>query len=184
MLILGSQSSRRKEILELAHIPFKIVISNANEDVKESDPIEFVKEVTLKKAKCIPINNNNDWVLCCDTIVYIDGVILGKPKNKDDAYKMIHMIQGKSHIVCTGVYLGNNEKYDLFAVETKVYVSEMTEQEILDYINTDEPYDKAGGYAIQGLFSKFIEKIDGDYYNVMGLPLNEVYKKLKAYKIL
>lgn len=93
---------------------------------------------------------------------------------------MITMLNGRYHHVLTAVYIKkNNANYDLFVTKTKVYISKMSEDEIEEYINTAEPYDKAGGYAIQGIFAKFIEKIDGDYYNVMGLPLNEVYKKLK-----
>lgn len=182
MLILGSSSPRRKEILKLARIPFKVKVSNAKEDVNEQDPVSFVKKTALEKAKLISISDN-DVLLCCDTIVYIDNKILGKPKNKDEAYKMINLIQGRNHLVCTGVYLGNNKQYELFSVETVVTVSKMSRDEILEYINTDEPYDKAGGYAIQGLFSKYIEKINGDYYNVMGLPLNEVCKRLKKYNL-
>ena len=132
MLILGSQSPRRKEILEMAQIPFKVVVSNANEDVIEDNPIEFVKKVAYKKASNIINLYPNDCVLCCDTIVYIDEEILGKPKNKDEAFKMINLIQGRTHLVCTGVYIGNKNEYDLFTVKTKVHVSSMKKEEIED----------------------------------------------------
>ena len=184
MLILGSKSPRRKEILTLAQIPFKVIVSDALEDSNNSDPVEFVKENAYKKAMSITNKNTDDIILCCDTIVYIDNRILGKPKNKEEAYEMIKTIEGRDHLVCSGVYLGNKDSYDLFTVTTKVTVSSMTEVEIQEYINTTEPYDKAGAYAIQGIFSKYIEKIDGDYYNVMGLPLNEINKRMKKYKKL
>ena len=94
---------------------------------------------------------------------------------------MIKLLQGNSHYVVTGVFLGNKKKSYTFSVATKVTVSKMCEDEILEYINTSEPYDKAGGYAIQGIFGKFIESIDGDYYNVVGLPINSIYKYLKEF---
>lgn len=184
MIILGSKSPRRKEILEMANIPFRVIVSNADEDIKCNDYKIYPMLTAEKKALDI-INNNeisaDDIILTADTIVYINGHILGKPKDKDDAYHMIKEISGTSHSVVTGVYLGKGDCHKSFYVETYVYVSPLTEEEILDYINTTEPYDKAGAYAIQGIFGKYINKIDGDYYNVMGLPINTIYEKIKEY---
>lgn len=181
MLILGSQSPRRKEILEMAKIPFKVKVIDVFEDVKKSDPKDYVTKTALKKGLAYLDKFPSDVLLCCDTVVDVDGVILEKPKDINDAKRMITLIQGRSHLVHTGVFLGNIDSYDNFVVTTKVYVRSMSEDEINEYIKTTEPYDKAGSYAIQGIFAKFIEKIDGDYYNVMGLPLCEVNKRIKKY---
>lgn len=166
----------------MANIPFIIDSSDAKEDIIETDPYKYAIKTAKKKSIDLLKKHKSDIILTCDTVVYIDGNILGKPKDFNDCYKMIKMISGKCHEVITGVFIGNNDNNDSFFVSTKVYVSKMTDEEILEYINTKEPYDKAGGYAIQGLFGKFIERIEGDYYNVVGLPLNEVYNTLKKYK--
>ena len=181
MVILGSKSPRRKEILEMLGVEFKVFTPDVLEDVSVyRSPSEYVKKTALKKGLATSKTFPNDTVICADTIVTLDKEILEKPKDKKDAKKMITMLNGRYHHVLTAVYIKkNNANYDLFVTKTKVYISKMSENEIEEYINTAEPYDKAGGYAIQGIFAKFIEKIDGDYYNVMGLPLNEVYKKLK-----
>ena len=185
MLVLVSKSPRRREILEMSKIDFRILLINVDENVEEKDPKKYV-ELTARKKGLAGINElPNDTILSCDTIVVLDDEILEKPKNKLDAYQMIKKLSGRSHFVYTGVYLGskNNHFEECFHVETKVKVSKMTEKEIIDYINTDEPYDKAGGYAIQGLFGKYIEGIEGDYFNVVGLPINEINKHLKKFSI-
>lgn len=185
MLILVSKSPRRKEILEMSKIDFRILILNVDENVDEKDPRKYV-ELTAKKKGLAGIDVlPDDTILSCDTIVVIDNEILEKPKNKDDAYQMIKKIAGRSHMVYTGVYLGSKNGHfeECFHVETKVNVSKMTENEIINYINTDEPYDKAGGYAIQGLFGKYIEGIEGDYFNVVGVPINEINKHLKKFNL-
>ena len=185
-IILASKSPRRREILEMSQIEFKVLTLNVVEHVEESDPKKYV-ELTAKKKGLAAVNElPNDLILSCDTIVVLDDEILEKPKNKDDAYRMIKKLSGRSHYVYTGVYLASkvNCFEKCFHVETKVNVSELTENEIINYINTDEPYDKAGGYAIQGLFGKHIEGIEGDYFNVVGLPINEIYKHLKEYNNL
>ncbi len=184
MLILGSKSPRRKEILEMANIPFKVFKKDIDEDINESDPYLYAKLTALKKGQVISNEFRNDVVLCCDTIVCLDNEILEKPVDKDDCYKMISKLSGNKHVVITGVYIGSSNKYYNFYVSTEVYVDKLTDREIIDYVNTKEPYDKAGGYAIQGLFSKHISKIIGDYYNVMGLPLNSIYTYLKEFHII
>lgn len=182
MLILGSKSPRRKEILSSVGIDFKVIIKEVEEDISCNDYLEYPKLTAIKKANAlIDEVSDEDCILCCDTIVYINDSILGKPHNKSEAYEMIKLLQGNSHYVVTGVFLGNKKKSYTFSVATKVTVSKMCEDEILEYINTTEPYDKAGGYAIQGIFGKFIESIDGDYYNVVGLPINSIYKYLKEF---
>lgn len=182
-LILASKSPRRKEILENAGFKIEIKVSNVDETVNETTPINTVMAIAKKKGLDIYNSNKNDIVISADTIVVIDNEILGKPKNKDDARKMINQLQGKSHYVYTAVYIISNKYEDLFYEETKVNVINMSIEEIEQYINTDEPYDKAGGYGIQGIFSKYISSIEGDYYNVMGFPINKVKEYLKKYNI-
>ena len=185
MLVLVSKSPRRKEILEMIKIDFKVLILNVDENVEENDPKKYVELTAKKKGVAGKEELPDDVILSCDTIVVLGDEILEKPKDKDDAYKMIKKLSGKSHYVYTGVYLGSKNMGidECFHVETKVNVSELTENEIIDYINTDEPYDKAGGYAIQGIFGKYIEGIEGDYFNVVGLPINEINKYLKKYNL-
>ena len=185
-LVLASKSPRRKEILEKAGYDITIKVSDIDETVNESNPIDTVKAIAKKKGLDIYKKNNNldDVILSADTIVVINNEILGKPKNIDDARMMINKLQNNSHYVYTAVYIISNQYEDLFYEETKVNVDKMTKEEIEKYINTDEPYDKAGGYGIQGYFSKYILSIDGDYYNVMGLPINKVNQYLKKYNLL
>ena len=179
MIILGSKSPRRKEILEMTGIPFKVVIEDILEDVKCDNYLDYPKLTAKKKGLPLVKRYHDDIIITADTIVYCDKRILGKPKDKDEAYEMIKLISGRSHIVVTGVYIKTKKEEYNYSVETKVFVSKLSEEEINDYINTLEPYDKAGAYAIQGIFGKYIEKIDGDYYNVMGLPINSIYEKIK-----
>ena len=182
MIILGSKSPRRKEILETLGLEFQIYVPDVEEDITDyNTPKEYVLKTALKKGLATQEKFFSDIVLCADTIVVFEDEILEKPKDKDEARNMIKKLQDNYHIVYTAVYLGKGESYENFACSTKVYIGKMSDSEIEDYINTTEPYDKAGAYAIQGIFAKHIEKIEGDYYNVMGLPLHEVYKKIKKY---
>ena len=181
-LILGSQSPRRKESLSNAGYNFEVRVSNVDENVISIFPEDKVKNIAKKKCDALFATSNEDEViLCADTIVVVDFNILEKPKDKDDARKMIETLQGRTHTVYTAVCIKSHENEESFIESTKVSVSPMSEQEIEDYINTDEPYDKAGGYAIQGIFSKYITKVQGDYYNVMGLPIAKVNQVLKKF---
>ena len=180
MIILGSKSPRRKEILSLSGISFRVEIKDVEENIKCDNYLDYPKLTARKKGEAFNGLYLDDIILTADTIVYLDNEILGKPHSKDEAYEMIKKISGRTHEVITGVYIRNKEKVENFTVSTFVTVSKLSEQEILDYINTKEPYDKAGAYAVQGIFGKFIERIDGDYYNVMGLPINSIYEKIKG----
>lgn len=182
MIILGSKSPRRKEILKKAGIEFTVVTKDVIEDINETNPEEYAKKTALKKAVAITKEYENDIVICADTIVAIENRILGKPKDKNDARQMITSLSGKTHKVITGVFLGTKNNYTLFASKTFVRVKEMTKEDIEEYISLDEPYDKAGGYAVQGEFAKYIESLDGDYDNVVGLPIKEIEKRLKEFR--
>jgi septum formation protein len=182
-IILASQSPRRKEILSLLDIPFKIMVSDADETVEEGLPAHFIAEsLSLKKAASVAENVKTPSIIIgADTIVLADGKILGKPKDPDDAKEMLSLLSGKWHKVISGVtvFRTTDAKSESFYVETKVKFSNLSEREINDYIATNEPCDKAGAYAIQGKGAKFIEQIEGDYFNVVGLPLSKLYQVLK-----
>ena len=181
-LILASSSPRRKEILNSAVIPY-IALSHDDYEaiICGYSHEDFVQELARKKAlSVIEEAAGNDIVLGVDTIVYIDGNILGKPCSKEDARKMIQLLSGKFHYVISGVCILKSDGFEeVFFNKTKVEFLNLSDEEIEQYIQTDEPYDKAGGYAIQGLASKFIKGINGCYYNVMGLPLSAVYSVIK-----
>lgn len=178
MLILGSKSPRRQEILKMCGYDFKVVVSNVDENVKAKSITEFSLKIAKKKCDAIFKEYPNDTIITADTIVVVDNQVLEKPENKDDARDMITTLQGRVHQVYTSVVVKKEDFEEEFLEVTNVYVSKMSTLEIEDYINSDEPYDKAGAYAIQGYFAKYIEKIEGDYYNVMGLPINKLSKIL------
>ncbi|MGL5259082.1 MAG: Maf family protein [Lachnospiraceae bacterium] len=185
-IILASASPRRKELLEQIGIKFSVEISACEEIITKNNPEEIVEELSKLKATDIFLKNQNKLIIGADTIVFKDHNILGKPKDKEEARWMIQKLQGSVHQVYSGVtliYKKNNEViYRVFTEKTDVYVAKMEQKEIESYIETREPYDKAGAYGIQGIFAKFIEKIDGDYNNVVGLPIRKIYKELKDIK--
>ena len=193
-VILGSASPRRRELLGQIGIEFEVKTSDAKECYQSTIPEEIVKELALQKAENVTAdllkeqgNLEDVIVIGADTIVVQDHKILGKPADKEDAFRMISSLQGRDHQVFTGTALliydaEGNKKIVNHAVETKVYVNAMDEQEILTYIDGGEPMDKAGAYGIQGAFAAFIEKIEGDYYNVVGLPVSYIYQELKKAK--
>ena len=182
-IILGSASPRRRELLSQIGIEFTVRVSEKEEVYHSETPEEIVKE--LMKAKNIAEEIKADTVIIgADTVVVLDQKILGKPEDEEDAFRMLKSLQGRPHEVYTGVAVlsRDREKGRLVrshAVKTAVYVHEMTDDEIRSYIATGEPADKAGGYGIQGAFAKYIDRIDGDYYNVVGLPVSYVYQTLK-----
>lgn len=182
-LILASQSPRRKEILSLLDIPFKIMVSDADETVDESLPAYFIAEsLSLKKAAAVAKNIDTEAIVIgADTIVVSEGKILGKPKDTQDAAAMLSALSGRTHSVISGVTVLDTKsaKSESFYVETKVTFCALTDEEIADYIASGEPMDKAGAYGIQGRGGKFVEKIEGDYFNVVGLPLSKLYRVLK-----
>lgn len=189
--ILASASARRKYLLEKIGIPFTSVESNLDEQAEveiKNSPYEWVKAVAAKKGHAVfeKINVEPDTVIIsADTIVTDMGKILHRPKTKDEAREMLASISGRKHTVYTGLTLifvgadGKIENEENFVDATDVYMHNLTDEEIEAYISTDEPYDKAGGYGIQGKGSLLIEKIYGDYYTVVGLPLAILYRGLK-----
>ncbi|WP_455714446.1 Maf family protein [Anaerosporobacter sp.] len=187
-IILASGSPRRKEILEQVGIPFTVQPSNKDEIITESEPVNIVKDLASMKANDIAENAKvNDVIIGCDTIVAYNNQIMGKPKNEEDAKRMLLLLQDDVHEVFTGVSViikmvaddgSICDKEINFAVGTKVYVNPMSEAQIEAYVATKEPMDKAGAYAVQGKFAAHIKKLDGDYYNVVGLPISRLYDVL------
>ena len=178
-IILASKSPRRENILKQIGIDFEIIPSNICEDNNFNlGPRKFVQYWSKKKAEIIAKKNKDKIVIGADTIVYFNDKILGKPKDKEESYKMLNNLSGKTHKVLTGVSIAYEEKNILrtFSQMTKVTVRDIPKNDILYYIDNYYTLDKAGSYGIQDWFSIWIKKIDGCYYNVMGLPLSKFYK--------
>lgn len=186
-MILASKSPRRFELLKQLGLDFEVIPSKIEEDIIPGEsPKEHV--IRLADTKALDVGNQypDDWVIGADTIVYVDGVILGKPTNRKEAIKMLRMISGKEHRVLTGISVRHykKEKGECEAVETAVKVKTLSPIEMEWYVNTGEPFDKAGGYGIQGIGSFMIESINGSYTNVVGLPLCELVEMLVRLKAL
>ena len=180
-IILGSASPRRKELLSQIGVPFEVRVSNKEEVYTNTVPKEIVKELALMKAENVAseIPARNVIVIGADTIVVHEEQILGKPKDEQEAFEMIRSLQGDTGVAVLDFDENGEKTVISHAVETKVSVNPMSTEEIQKYIESKEPMDKAGAYGIQGRFSAFIEKIEGDYFNVVGLPVSYVYQVLK-----
>lgn len=181
-IVLASASPRRKEILENLGIDFEIICSSAEENVDtELPPHIIVQELAMLKGADVASKINNAVIISADTIVWYDEVMLGKPTDKNNAKKMLKMLSGNIHEVYTGVCVTDSKSgksISDFEV-TKVKFKNLSDEEIENYINTGEPMDKAGGYGIQGKGCLLVEKIEGDYLNVVGLPAVKLAKILK-----
>ncbi len=180
-LILASQSPRRKDLLEQAAITFDIIPSSIDEaSIKEKDPEKLVKTLSYLKAMDIAQNNPDSWIIGADTIVCLDNLILEKPNSKTHATQMLRALSNREHTVLTGFTLSclNKNKTITDIVKTIVQFKKLSEKEIEWYISTNEYFDKAGAYAIQGKGAFFIRRIQGSYTNVVGLPLCEVIEHL------
>lgn len=179
-IILASSSPRRKELLTTAGMKFEIHVEEVDETVPEgTPPAEAAKMTATKKAAAVAKDFTDCIVIGADTIVVANGRILGKPKDESDAKSMLRMLSGIEHEVITGVCLINGEKTEAFAQISKVKFYDLTDEEITAYVATKEPMDKAGAYGIQGLGCKLVEKIEGDYFNIVGLPVAEVCRRIK-----
>ena len=170
-LILASQSPRRKELLGLFHIPFEIRVADIDETMDpEKSPYDEVARVSRAKAMAIP-REEGDVVIAADTIVVCGGHVLGKPRDEADAVRMLSLLSGRDHQVMTGMTVIRGEKSISCTEVTDIHFRSLSEKEIRNYVATGEPMDKAGSYGIQGGAALFAEKMVGDYYNVMGLPV-------------
>jgi len=187
-LLLASSSPRRKKLLENAGIRFRVVNPLVEEKYSGNEkPDIFVKRnAKLKSFSVVELSNVNDYILSADTIVVIDDVVLGKPVDKEDAKIMLRLLSGRVHKVITGYTIVSWDKKIYFedAITTLVKIKKLTQSEIEGYINTGEPLDKAGSYAIQGIGSFMIHSINGSYTNVVGLPVARVISNLQKLKII
>ena len=189
-IILASKSPRRKELLSLITNNFDIIVSDADEHVDETlTSAEKVKSIAKQKANIVASNIDEDCVVIgSDTIVVVDETILGKPHDHDDAVRMLHMISGRTHKVMTGVSVvikkeGKQKEINDIDI-ADVHVNALSDEEIENWINTGNAWDKAGAYAIQQEFAVHIDKINGSFATVMGLPVHLVYNILKDEKVL
>ena len=187
-IILASKSPRRKELLGLLNLEYEVIASKADEILEEGITIEEqAKRLSFIKAKKVFDETTGDRIVIgSDTMVIKNQKIYGKPKDKEDAFKMLKKLQGTKHTVITGLAIlvekdGKYEEYLDYDI-AEVYFKEISDEEIYNWIDTGKAFDKAGAYAVQGEFMVFIEKFNGNYATVMGLPIHKVYDILKKYK--
>ena len=181
-LVLASRSPRRAELLKAAGFGFTVRVADVDETPHPGeDPHDYVLRLAKEKA-CAVEAEPNEVLLAADTTVVLEGEILGKPLDAGDATRMLHALSGKRHEVITGICVRHDDLIRTGLESTTVWFAPMTEAEIADYVTSAEPMDKAGAYGIQGLASKFIDRIDGSYTNVVGLPISLVYHNLKDLK--
>lgn len=197
-VILASGSPRRRELFGMIFDDFKVIVSDCDEIVASTVPQEVTMELSRQKAVAVVESERekadaasgmsqaaNAIVVGADTVVSMDGIIFGKPKDREDAGRMLRHLSGRTHQVSTGLtLLRTDQKGEIvwqksFSETTNVHVSPLSEEEIDAYLDTDEPYDKAGAYGIQGLFGKHIFRLEGDYNNVVGLPVHKLYEEWK-----
>lgn len=179
-VILASASPRRKELMQLICPSFRVIPADCGEAVPEAMGAKDVPGfLSYQKCKCISKVYQNAVVIGCDTVVTTaDGEILGKPKDREDAKRMLRLLSGRMHTVDTGVSISRNGHIDTFTETTKVWFRELSDEEIDDYIATGEPMDKAGAYGIQGEGTLLVDKIEGDFFNVVGLPVSKLAIRL------
>ena len=180
-LILASQSPRRKALMELFHIPFSVTVADIDETMDpDKSPYDEVARVSLAKALAVP-RDADDVVVAADTIVVCGDQVLGKPVDEADAGRMLHLLSGQSHQVMTGLSVIRGEQKIVCTEVADIRFRRLSDKEIDRYIATGEPMDKAGAYGIQGGAALFVSGINGDYYNVMGLPvcrLSEILRQI------
>lgn len=183
-IILASASPRRKELLEMMGMSFEIIPASDEKTPEGLSPGETVSFTAMEKAKSVYEKVKDDsLIIAADTMVYCDGKALGKPKSEKEAFSMLKMLSGREHFVYSGVAIVQGEKKLSGFEKTAVRFCPMTDDEIRRYIETKEPMDKAGAYGAQGKGAVFIEGIDGDFFNVMGLPLHRLSKMLEEFEI-
>ena len=182
--IIASASPRRKEILSMGGFGFRIIPSDCDETIKEKlSPEETVKVLAERKTLSVLEKNENSVVLGCDTVVALGDEILGKPADREDAFKMIKALSGKTHRVCTGVCIADKNKTNTFVSVAEVEFYELSDETAESYVATGECDDKAGAYGIQGLGGTLVKSIKGDYYAIVGLPYAETVRVLSEFGI-
>ncbi|WP_336016605.1 nucleoside triphosphate pyrophosphatase [Fusobacterium polymorphum] len=186
-MILASNSQRRQEILKDAGFNFRVITSNIEEISDKENVIERILDIAEKKLEQIAKNNVNEFILAADTVVELDKNIFGKPKDREEAFKFLKLLSAKIHRVITAYVFKNISKNILIreVVISEVKFFDLDDETINWYLDTGEPFDKAGAYGIQGYGRVLVEKIDGDYYSIMGFPISNFLKNLRkiGYKI-
>lgn len=181
-IILASASPRRKKLLSMIYDNFRVIPSDIREYVPRNLEVEKCPEyLACAKTKEISMQYSKAFIIGCDTSVIIDGKILNKPRDTNDARKMMNMLSGKTHKVITGCCIYYHDKSKSFSVSTEVEFFKLTDGEIEQYVNTSEPYDKAGGYGIQSKGALFVKSINGDYYNIVGLPVSRLKREIDSF---
>ena len=181
-IILASKSPRRRELLELLKIPFEIIVSDIDEQIDHNnDLVKEIEKLSFQKANAVFKDHQDALVIGSDTIVKIGNMALGKPHSIQEAKEMLKELSDRTHEVVTGVTILYKNQVETFSSIAKVNFYPLSEEEIDEYVSTNEPMDKAGAYAIQGDAAKFIRSIEGDYYTIVGLPIGELYHRLKHY---
>ncbi len=180
MLVLASTSARRQQILSAAGIPFVVRAPNILEQRgADESPEAYVRRLAAEKAFAVPMHPD-ETVLAGDTVVVVDRHILEKPSDESDALRMLRLLSGRDHEVITGVCLRRGSQTIVDSASTRVHFVRLSEQELSAYVQSGEPMGKAGAYAIQGLASRFVDRVEGGYFNVVGLPMSLVYRHLKT----
>ena len=185
-IILASASPRRKELLEQIGLKFRVEPSNYQENIRfDLEPHDLARALSLEKARLVARNHRNALVIAADTFIVFEGRILGKPRTETEAKEMLETMSGKPHSVITGFTIidTDSNKTVSRSVETRVHLRKLGSDEIDAYVRSKEPLDKAGAYAIQGLGSVIVERIEGDYSNVIGLPLSALTESLKEFGV-
>ena len=185
-IILASSSPRRKELLEQIGLQFEVAPSNHDEEITSaSEPHETARKLSLGKARSAARKHRNALIIAADTFVVFGDRILGKPHSNAEAREMLRALNGQAHSVITGFTILDTETGKVLSrsVETRVHMRKLTLREIEDYVRTKEPLDKAGGYAIQGLGAVLVDRIEGDYFNVVGLPLSALAESLREFDV-
>ena len=186
-IILASQSPRRRQLLgQIGLTDFDILVPDADESYDPSlIPQEIVSSISRKKAEAARVlaGDSDAVILAADTMVFLDGLRLGKPHSEAEAFEMLSALSGREHLVCTGVTVCRGDRLETRPETTAVRFADLTEEDIRRYIATGEPMDKAGAYGIQGLAALFVTGIAGDYFNVMGLPLHLVGEMLRSFGV-
>lgn len=184
-LILASKSPRRRQLLEQMGLEFRVLTAQADETMDPEKPVDQeIGRVSRLKAEAVRAQvNPEDLIIAADTLVCVDGKRLGKPHSTAEAEDMLRQLSGRSHTVMTGVSVVCGEKCETFTEQTKIRFRSLSEAEICAYVATGEPMDKAGAYGIQGLAGLFVSGMDGDYYNVMGLPICRLTQVLRSFGV-
>ena len=184
MFILASQSPRRRELLSMLGLEFEIITADIDETMDPSMPVEqAVASVCRKKAEAVGQNHPGRLIVAADTIVVVDGRRLGKPRSVEEARDMLRSLSGRSHTVMTGFCLWQDGRFETHVEQTHLRFRSLSDREIDAYVATGSPMDKAGAYGIQDQAAIFVEALEGDYYNVMGLPLCSLTTRLRQWGV-